>query len=104
MTIRRLVRALSVVSLLAPAVAGAGSSSGTIRFSGAIVESAGCHVDTQGGTRRAMDPRVSCPAPAGRTGVRTEDIVKVTTTALPPAAGQKGGPPRQFRVVTLEYF
>ncbi|CAB3626547.1 hypothetical protein [Achromobacter pestifer] len=102
MTIRRLVRALSVISLLAPAVASA--NGGMIRFSGAIVESAQCKVDAQGSTPRAVTPRVSCPAPAGRPGARTENIVKVTTTALPPVAGQNGGPPRQHRIVTLEYL
>ncbi|KAG1246587.1 hypothetical protein G6F65_020605 [Rhizopus arrhizus] len=54
MTIRNSVFALSFVSLLAPAVAGA--SDGAIRFTGAIVEPAACRVDMQGRKARGGSP------------------------------------------------
>ncbi|MBB1594035.1 hypothetical protein [Achromobacter sp. UMC46] len=102
MAIHSLARALWCVSLLAPAVASA--SDGVIRFSGAIVEPAGCRVDTQGAGAGPAAPRVSCQAPAGRAAVPAGNVVTVSTKVLPAAPGQGGSAAREARIVTLDYL
>lgn len=102
MTVRNSLLALSFVSLLAPAVASA--YDGAIRFSGAIVESAGCRVQMEGRSAGALAPRVSCEGSMGRKAIPAANIVRVSVKALPPVADRKGGPDRQYRIVTLEYL
>ncbi|MFY0479661.1 hypothetical protein [Achromobacter marplatensis] len=102
MTVRNSLLALSLVSLLAPAAASA--QDGTIRFSGAIVEPAGCRVQMGGGSPAAPVPQVSCEESATRKAIPAANIVKVSLKALPPVADRNGGPDRQYRIVTLDYL
>lgn len=102
MTIRNSVFALSFVSLLAPAVAGA--SDGMIRFTGAIVEPTACRVDMEGRKAGAAAPQVHCDRPAGSAPLVAASIVKVSTKALPPVPDRNGGPDRHYRIVTLDYL
>ncbi|MGE8640274.1 MAG: hypothetical protein ACN6PR_16585 [Achromobacter sp.] len=102
MTIRNSVFALSFVSLLAPAVAGA--SDGVIRFTGAIVESTSCRVDMEGRKVGAAAPQVHCDRSAGRVPLPTANIVKVSIQALPPVPGRNGGPDQRYSIVTLDYL
>jgi len=102
MTVRNSLLALSLVSLLAPSMASA--HDGTIRFSGAIVESAGCQVQMEGRSAAAPVPKVTCEGSDGRKAIPAANIVKVSSKALPPVADRNGGPARQYRLVTLDYL
>lgn len=102
MTIRNSVFALSFVSLLAPAVAGA--RDGAIRFTGAIVEPAACRLDMQGRKAGAVPSSARCDQPAGRLPLPAANIVTVSIKALPPVPGRNGGPDQRYSIVTLDYL
>lgn len=101
MAIRSSVLASLFVCLLAPMAVSA--NGGTIRFTGEIVEPAGCRarVATQG---PAMQPQVICRADASGSTQSPSRPVRAYMRALAPQAEQaKAAAPRRF-IVTLEYL
>lgn len=101
MSIRSMIHAFMVFSLLAPAVARA--EGGVIRFAGAVVEPANC-IPRVSNADRGLPPRVSC-APGAR-DLASEPGVRVRTHVRELASDKgrvRSAEPRRY-LVTLEYL